>query len=145
MFNFVFLICLFSESVHEYSKLLIELDHVAKRMVFESYGVDMKRCESFIESGNNLLRCLQYRPPQVGETDLGMQPHTDLTVQSILHQVNNVDGLEVKLKNGEWVVVDPSPSMFVVMAGDGFKVSQFSSLVALLGVAKKVESDGQST
>ncbi|XP_061358517.1 probable 2-oxoglutarate-dependent dioxygenase AOP1, partial [Gastrolobium bilobum] len=112
----------FCESVNEYSKLLAELDHVAKRMVFESYGVDMKRCESFIESGNYLLRCLQYRPPQMDETDLGMQPHADLTMQSILHQVNNVEGLEVKLKDGEWIVVDPSPTVFVVMAGDGFKV-----------------------
>ena len=109
--------------MNEYAKLLAELDHMTKRMVFESYGVDMKRCDSFIESGNYLLRCLQYRPPRMDETDLGLQSHTDLTMQSILHQVNNVEGLEVKLKDGEWVVVDPSPSLFVVMAGDGFKVS----------------------
>ncbi|KAJ1382115.1 Oxoglutarate/iron-dependent dioxygenase [Sesbania bispinosa] len=113
----------FCESIHEYSKVLVELDHVVKKMVFESYGVDIKRCESFIESGKNyLLRCLKYRPPQMDETDMGLQPHTDLTMQSILHHVNNVDGLEVKLKDGEWIMVDPSPSMFVVMAGDGYKV-----------------------
>ncbi|KAK7278943.1 hypothetical protein RJT34_23984 [Clitoria ternatea] len=112
----------FCESVNEYSSLLGELDRVTKRMVFESYGVEKKRCETFIESGNYLLRCLQYRPPQKDETDLGMWQHTDLTTLSILHQLNNVHGLEIQLKDGHWIAIDPSPHMFVIMAGDAFKV-----------------------
>ncbi|KAJ1404164.1 Oxoglutarate/iron-dependent dioxygenase [Sesbania bispinosa] len=112
----------FCESVNEYSKLLGELDHLAKRMVFESYGVDMQRCESLIESSNYLLRCLKYRAPQVDETDLGMHSHSDLTLLSVLHQLNNLNGLEIKMKDGEWRGVDASPSLFVIMAGDAFKV-----------------------
>ncbi|MED6213913.1 hypothetical protein PIB30_098052 [Stylosanthes scabra] len=112
----------FCESVNEYAKLLGEIDRVTKKMIFESYGVDTQRFNSFIESTNYLLRCLKYRTPHNDETDLGMQPHTDLTMQSVLHQLNRMEGLEVKLKNGEWLVLDPSPSFFVVMAGDAFKV-----------------------
>ncbi|XP_019427007.1 PREDICTED: probable 2-oxoglutarate-dependent dioxygenase AOP1 [Lupinus angustifolius] len=112
----------FRDSINKYAKMLAEIDQVVKKMVFESYGVDQTKCDSLIESGNYLLRCLQYRPHLMDESDLGMQPHTDLTMQSILHQVNNIHGLEVKLKDGMWIVVDPSPSLFVVLAGDGFKV-----------------------
>ncbi|KAL1368099.1 hypothetical protein HN51_022221 [Arachis hypogaea] len=112
----------FCESVNEYAKVLGEVDKVTKKMVFESYGVDSERCNSFIESGNYLLRCLKYRPPEKNETHLGMQSHTDLTMQSVLHQLNGVAGLEIKIKNGNWLLVHPSPSFFLVMAGDAFKV-----------------------
>lgn len=57
------------------------------------------------------------------EDNVGLDSHTDLTVTSILHQLNNVDGLEIKLKDGEWISVDASPSIFVVMAGDVLNVS----------------------
>jgi len=109
--------------VNEYAKVLGELDHMAKRMVFESFGVDMRRCDSFIESSNYLLRCMKYKTPHMDENDLGMHCHTDLTIISIVHQLNNLNGLEIKMKNGEWSGVDASPSMFVVMAGDAFKVN----------------------
>ncbi|XP_027353330.1 probable 2-oxoglutarate-dependent dioxygenase AOP1 [Abrus precatorius] len=112
----------FCESVNKYAKLLGELDHMVKRMVFESYGVDMQRCSSFIESNNYLLRCSTYRAPQMDENDLGLHSHTDLTITSIVHQLNNLNGLEIKLKDGEWSGIDASPSLFVVMAGDALKV-----------------------
>lgn len=108
--------------MNEYAKVLGELDQMAKRMVFESYGVDMQRCDALIESSNYLLRCLKYRTPQMDENDLGMHSHSDLTLISVVHQLNNLNGLEIKLKDGEWSGVDASPSLFVVMAGDAFKV-----------------------
>lgn len=112
----------FCESFNEYSKLLGELDHIAKRMVFESYGVDMKICESLIESSNYLIRCLKYRTREMDEKDLGLTPHSDLTIISVVHQLNNLNGLQIKLKNGEWTEVEASPSSFVVLAGDAFTI-----------------------
>lgn len=118
-FNFDY----YSESVNEYSKLLGELDHLAKKMVFESYGVDMQRCDSLIESSNYLLRCMKYRPRHVDENEVGLDFHTDLTLISVVHQLNNLNGLEIKMKDGDLIGVDASPSFFVVMAGDAFKVN----------------------
>ncbi|MED6136161.1 hypothetical protein PIB30_053446 [Stylosanthes scabra] len=112
----------FCETVNEYAKLLGEIDHIAKRMVFESYGVDMERCKDMIESSEYLLRCQQYRPPEKDEIDMGLQPHTDLTIISVVHQLNNLNGLEIKASDGVWRGVDASPSSFVVMAGDALKV-----------------------
>jgi len=112
-----------SEIINEYAKLLGELDHTAKRMVFESYGVDMQGYECMIESSDYLLRCMKYRTPEKDEKDLGMHSHTDLTIISIVHQLNNLNGLEIKLKDGQWIGVDASSSLFVVIAGDAFNVS----------------------
>ncbi|RDY09757.1 putative 2-oxoglutarate-dependent dioxygenase AOP1, partial [Mucuna pruriens] len=110
----------YSESMNEYSKLLGELDHMAKKMVFESYGVDMQRCDSFIESNDYLLRCMKYRPREMDENDVAMRSHTDLTIISIVHQLNNLNGLEIKLKDGQWTGLHSS---FVVIAGDVLNVS----------------------
>ncbi|KAL1351202.1 hypothetical protein HN51_015143 [Arachis hypogaea] len=112
----------FCERINEYAKLMGEIDHIAKRMVFESYGVDMERCKLMIESSDYLLRCQEYRPPKNDEDETGLQPHTDLTITSIVHQLNNLNGLEIKASDGIWRGVDASPSSFVVMAGDAFKV-----------------------
>jgi len=114
---------IYSESINKYAKLLGELDHMTKRMVFESYGVEMQGCECMIESSDYLLRCMKYRTPETDEKDLVMPSHTDLTIVSIVHQLNNLNGLEIKLKDGEWIGVDASSSLFLVVVGDAFHVS----------------------
>jgi len=119
-----------SESVNEYAKVLGEIDGVTMRMVFESYGVEMKKWESFMETTNYLLRSFKYRVAEKGENDVGIHSHIDMSVTSILHQLNNLDGLEVKLKNGEWLKLHASPSFFLVLAGDALQVSHISPIIS---------------
>jgi len=57
---------------------------------------------------------------------VGVNIRTDSTFITILHQ--RVDGLEVKLKDGEWFGVDASP-LFCVMTGDAFMVSFYNNLI----------------
>ncbi|KAL2326025.1 hypothetical protein Fmac_025083 [Flemingia macrophylla] len=107
------------ESVNEYAKLLKELDQTVKKLVFDSYGLGKLKCEIFLESTNYAFRSYKYKIPGVDESNVGVNPHTDSTFTTILHQ--QVDGLEIKLKDGEWFGVDASP-LFCVMAGDAFMV-----------------------
>ncbi|RDX85917.1 putative 2-oxoglutarate-dependent dioxygenase AOP1.2, partial [Mucuna pruriens] len=107
------------ESVNEYTNLLQELDQIVKKMVFDSYGLDKLKCESFLESTNYAFRGYKYKIPGMDESNVGVDTHTDSTFITILHQ--RVDGLEVKLKDGEWFSVDASP-LFCVMAGDALMV-----------------------
>ncbi|KAK8664304.1 hypothetical protein V6N13_084101 [Hibiscus sabdariffa] len=107
----------FCESIHAYSKLVSELDRMAKRMVFESYGVG-KYYDSHIESTEYLLRLLNYRVPHADERDINACPdHTDKSFMTILHD-NEVAGLQIQTKDGDWIGVEPSGSSFLVMAGD---------------------------
>ncbi|KAL3528821.1 hypothetical protein ACH5RR_008143 [Cinchona calisaya] len=106
-----------SETALSYSKLVAELNQMVLRMVSETYGVE-KDCESLLGSMYYLLRLIKYRGPKENENNVGLFPHTDQTFMSILHQ-HQVNGLEIKAKNGEWVLIDLlSPSSFIVMAGD---------------------------
>lgn len=111
----------FCEIVNEYARVVGEIDRLAYRMMFESYGLDQDACDSLVESNNYLLRCFKYRKPEMQETDLGIHAHTDMSLFSILQQLN-FDGLEVKPKDAQnWIKIEASPSSFVVMAGDALK------------------------
>ncbi|XP_028760362.1 probable 2-oxoglutarate-dependent dioxygenase AOP1 [Neltuma alba] len=78
----------FCEIVKEYAKVAGEVDRLVYRMVFESYGLDQDRCDSFVESNNHLLRCFKYRKREIHEADLGIHAHTDMSLLTILHQLN---------------------------------------------------------
>ncbi|KAK2984901.1 hypothetical protein RJ640_008666 [Escallonia rubra] len=85
-------------------------------MLFESYDIQ-KYYDSHIESTTYLLRLLKHRGPKANEDNVAIPPHTDKSFFTILHQ-NEVDGLHVKTKDGQWIAVEFPPSSFVVMAGD---------------------------
>lgn len=104
-----------------YSKLVAELEETVVKMVFEGYGVDEKKYESYLKSINYLSRVMKYREAKANENKLGFVSHTDKSFMSTIHQFQ-VDGLEVKAKDGEWFGVELSPSSVVVMAGDAIMV-----------------------
>lgn len=104
----------------EYSKVVAELDQTVMTMVAEVYGI-RKRYETLLETTSYLLRFIKYRAPKSDEAGLGIVPHTDKSFTSILHQ-RQVKGLQIQTKDGDWIGVDPSPSAFVVMAGDACMV-----------------------
>ncbi|KAL0342054.1 UNVERIFIED_CONTAM: putative 2-oxoglutarate-dependent dioxygenase AOP1.2 [Sesamum calycinum] len=107
----------FSEKLLLYTKLAAELEKIVVQMVFEGYGVG-KYYESFVSSANYLCRVMKYRQPKIKENKMGFVSHTDKSFMSTIHQ-NQVDGLEIIAKDGEWFGVhDLSPSSVVVMAGD---------------------------
>ncbi|XP_057473373.1 deoxypodophyllotoxin synthase-like [Actinidia eriantha] len=107
----------FGETALLYSNLLSELYRVVMRMVFESYGVDESTFEDFMQSTSFQLRFMKYRLPQTNETNIGLPPHTDADFLGIL-DTNQVRGLEIETKKGEWIVYEPLPSSFLVMAGE---------------------------
>ncbi|KAM7480401.1 hypothetical protein LguiA_028614 [Lonicera macranthoides] len=109
----------FSETLLSYTKIAAELEQMVAKMVFESYGVE-KYYESYLKSASYLSRVMKYREPEMNETNIGFVSHTDKSFLTILHQ-NQVNGLEIKAKDGEWFDVEFVPSSFVVMAGDAAK------------------------
>ncbi|XP_047332853.1 probable 2-oxoglutarate-dependent dioxygenase AOP1 [Impatiens glandulifera] len=106
----------FSKDIHSYSKQLSELDQIVRRMVLESIGVE-KYLDEHMASTNYLLRVQKYKGHESTEPKLGINSHTDKNVVTILYQ-NEVDGLEVKTKDGEWINVHCSPDSFIAMIGD---------------------------
>ncbi|XP_059638889.1 probable 2-oxoglutarate-dependent dioxygenase AOP1.2 [Cornus florida] len=106
----------FCETALSFTKEVSELDQTVMKMISESYGIQ-KYYESLLGSTTYLFKLMKYREPKVNETNIGIIPHTDKSFMSILHQ-HQVEGLEIKTKGDLWIPIDPSPSSFIVMAGD---------------------------
>ncbi|KAK1578730.1 hypothetical protein Q3G72_032692 [Acer saccharum] len=106
----------FSKTIQSFSEKLSELDETIRRMVLESFGLE-KYMDEHMNSTNYLLRVMKYKGPQTSETKLGLNAHTDKNIVTILFQ-NQVDGLEVQTKDGQWISVKPSPDSFIAMIGD---------------------------
>lgn len=128
-------VCSCSENILCYARLVSEMEQLVDRMVFESYGAE-KHYDSHVGSTTYLLRTIKYSVPDLdAETcnNMGTNDHTDKSFLSILHQ-NEVDGLQIQLRNGEWLDLDVPPGSFVVMAGDAYEVlhSILSTIKALL-------------
>ncbi|CAN1302874.1 Probable 2-oxoglutarate-dependent dioxygenase AOP1.2 [Linum perenne] len=103
--------------------------------LYESMGIDHADILENVESLTNtlwphgnpffrilLLRMMKYSPPTTLEqAQEGLNPHTDKDMITILCQ-NEVDGLEIQSKSGDWIHFKPShqhqDSSFVVMVGD---------------------------
>ncbi|CAH1422632.1 unnamed protein product [Lactuca virosa] len=107
----------FCTSALMFSKAVAELDQIVLRMVAKSYGIE-EHYESLLGSTNHVLRFMNYKCPKGNEENpLVLRPHTDKSLMTILHQ-EQVKGLQIQTKDGQWIDVDPAPSSFIVMAGD---------------------------
>ncbi|KAM6602186.1 hypothetical protein CsatA_021795 [Cannabis sativa] len=111
----------FCETMIDYAIRVSKLEKLVKRMVFESYGVGEKCYDSHVESSTFLLRLIKYKSPdELNKLEIGCHAHTDKSFLTILHQ-DEVNGLEIQTKDGQhWIGFQPSPSSFLVMAGDAF-------------------------
>ncbi|XP_038694945.1 probable 2-oxoglutarate-dependent dioxygenase AOP1 [Tripterygium wilfordii] len=106
----------FSKTIQSYSEHVSELDQMIRKMIVESLGLE-KYMDEHMNSTNYLLRVMKYKGPQCSDAKLGLNSHTDKNVVTILFQ-NQVEGLEVQTKDGEWIDYKPSPDSFIVMIGD---------------------------
>jgi len=57
------------------------------------------------------------QPPDGGDDQFGVAPHTDYGTLTVLHQ-DPVGGLQVRDRAGDWVVAHPIPGTLVVNVGD---------------------------
>ena len=67
------------------------------------------------------MRMNYYPPCPQPEQVIGLTPHSDAVGLTILLQINEMEGLQIK-KEGMWVPVKPLPETFVVNVGDVLEV-----------------------
>ncbi|GJN05504.1 hypothetical protein PR202_ga23135 [Eleusine coracana subsp. coracana] len=92
----------FCKAVHGAAKSIFELEEAVRRMVMEGLGV-AKYHEQLSASSWHLFRIVVCQ--------------------------NEVEGLEARTKAGEWILVQPSPTSLVVMAGNTLRVRAMTAPV----------------
>ncbi|GLU14728.1 hypothetical protein SLE2022_312810 [Rubroshorea leprosula] len=77
--------------------------------------------EEFFEEGFQSMRMNCYLPCPEPEKVIGLTPHSDAVGLTILLQINEVEGLQIK-KDGKWVPIKPLPNAFIINIGDVLEV-----------------------
>ncbi|XWS15904.1 hypothetical protein CRYUN_Cryun34aG0042500 [Craigia yunnanensis] len=87
------------------------------RLIAKALKIDVKEMIEFFDDGMQSVRMTYYPPCPKPEVVMGITPHSDTTLLTILHQVNGVDGLQIK-KDGVWFPVSFHPDALVINVGD---------------------------
>ncbi|KAK7307012.1 hypothetical protein VNO77_39698 [Canavalia gladiata] len=106
----------------------------------DSYSLEMKKlCVTIIEfmtkslkiQPNELLELFEelgqairvnyYPPCPQPDQVIGLSPHSDAGALTILLQVNEMEGLEIR-KDGMWIPIKPLPNAFIINVGDMLEI-----------------------
>lgn len=97
-----------------------------QRAFSATLDVDPARFQRLFEHSQSRLK-LNHYPPQVAPErldEIGVLPHSDTGAFTILWQ-DDVGGLEIANKSGEWVRVPPIPETFVINLGNVMQMWSF--------------------
>lgn len=107
-----------SESMENYQKQMKILAEKLTRIILNFLGISKEESEWVGSSGSNGAVQLNYYPqcPEPNRA-MGLAPHTDTSLLTILHQ-SQIEGLQIFKDQLGWVTVRPDPHALVVNAGD---------------------------
>ncbi|KAI3680870.1 hypothetical protein L6452_35647 [Arctium lappa] len=101
-------------------KYLLELQKLGMSLfslIGQAVDIDKEEMLEIFEDGMQSVRMTYYPPCPQPDLVIGLTPHSDAAGITILLQVNDVDGLQVK-KDGIWIPVNFLPDAFIVNVGD---------------------------
>lgn len=105
------------EAMENYSMELKNLAMTLITRMGKALNLKPGEIEDFFEDGLQSMRMNYYPPCPEPDKVIGLTPHNDTVALTILLQVNEVEGLQIK-KDGKWVPVKPLPDAFIVNVGD---------------------------
>lgn len=107
--------------MESYSSDLNNLFKAILAKMVEALSMKSEEMEEFIGEGRQAIRVNYYPPCHLPEQVIGLTPHSDASIITILLQLNEVEGLQIR-KDGKWVPVKPLPNAFIVNIGDLLEV-----------------------
>ncbi|KAL5081409.1 hypothetical protein RYX36_009830 [Vicia faba] len=105
------------DTFEHYSIEMQKLSIIIVEYMEKALKVDEKEMSIMFEDGIQLMRINYYPPCPQSEKVIGIAPHSDGSGLTILLQLNEVEGLQVK-KYGKWIPVKPLPNAFIINIGD---------------------------
>ncbi|XVF87234.1 hypothetical protein PTKIN_Ptkin18bG0102400 [Pterospermum kingtungense] len=79
--------------------------------------MDAEEMRELFTDGVQSMRMNYYPPCPEPDMAIGFSPHSDAVALTILFQLNETEGLQIR-KDGKWVSIKPLPNAFVVNIGD---------------------------
>ncbi|XP_024401396.1 gibberellin 3-beta-dioxygenase 1 isoform X2 [Physcomitrium patens] len=106
----------FSASIDDYNEESHELALKVVRLMVEGLELhgNLAHFQPYLTEHFGVLRINNYPASEHPTRDIGLPPHIDDTLLTIVHQGCEVEGLQVK-KDGQWVTVPPRGDVMVVL------------------------------
>jgi len=116
------------------------------RLMSKNLGLGPEYLINMFKEQLRAMRFNYYPPCPKANKVLGHSPHSDATVLTILLQVNDVPGLQIK-KNEKWFTVEPLPGAFIVNIGDKLEVisNKIKRIEVVYGLRKLIRNKFDST
>jgi len=109
------------EACEKYAEAVEKLSFRLLELISLSLGLPARYFHSKFEDPTSRLRLNHYSPCPAPELALGVGRHKDGGALTVLAQ-DEVGGLQVRRKDGEWIGVKPIPNSFVINVGDCMQV-----------------------
>ncbi|KAH7568651.1 hypothetical protein JRO89_XS06G0028200 [Xanthoceras sorbifolium] len=109
------------EILEDYSAELKGLSMKILRLMAQNLRMEETEMAEFFEEGWQSMRMNYYPPCPQPELAVGLCPHSDGAGITILLQIGEVEGLQIR-KDGMWIPVKPLPNAFVINIGDSLEI-----------------------
>ena len=110
------------ETCQDCGQEMVKLAYKLLELIALSLDLPADRFHGFFKDQTSFIRLNHYPPCPTPELALGVGRHKDGGALTILAQ-DDVGGLEVKRKDGEWVRVKPTPDAYIVNVSDIIQVT----------------------
>ncbi|KAK4858339.1 hypothetical protein QYF36_014909 [Acer negundo] len=111
----------FREILEAYSAELKSLSLKILRLMAQSLRMEENDMAVLFEEGWQSMRMNYYPPCPQPELAVGLRPHSDGSAITILLQISEVEGLQIR-KDGMWIPVKPLPNAFIINIGDALEI-----------------------
>lgn len=108
-------------TLEEYSNTLHGVSMKLFKLISINLGIEPEAISKIYENSTQGIRMNYYPPCRDADKVLGLTPHSDATGLTLLVQVNDVQGLQIK-KNSKWVPIKPILGSIIVNIGDVMEV-----------------------
>lgn len=109
------------ENLEIYSAELESLAIKIIELMANALAIDPKEMTEVFKVGTQTIRVNYYPPCPQPERVIGLKSHSDSGGLTILLQVNDIEGLQIR-KDGLWIPVQPLPNAFIINIGDMLEV-----------------------
>ncbi|RCV43825.1 hypothetical protein SETIT_9G324700v2 [Setaria italica] len=111
----------FRTSIDRYSSETAEVARCLLEFMAKDMGADSASLLQMFQGQPQGLRMNYYPPCRQANKVLGMSPHTDASGLTLLLQVNDMPGLQIR-RDGKWFTVDALEGAFIVNVGDVLEI-----------------------
>ncbi|KAH7545095.1 hypothetical protein FEM48_Zijuj01G0056900 [Ziziphus jujuba var. spinosa] len=111
----------FRDTLEAYSVELENIAHKILELMAKALRMDPKDMRELFEEGWQSMRMNYYPPCPQPDLVIGLNPHSDAAALTILLQVNEKEGLQIR-KDGNWVPIKPLPGAFIINIGDVLEI-----------------------